>query len=190
MIERKIQNMLFTQVEFAMSFFNCRKKNESYKKVANIDELPSSFVSTFRRFGWLVNDIQGCTEEEIIQVENKYGMLPILYKEMMMKVGKGFGISRGDAGCDFFMDDIIDVNYIAKELEPEDPSDIVWWPKDFFAVYDNDRAIYFILLNEDNYDSPVFVQDYDEEPLNQDSILVKAYDSLWDWINAILEDKI
>jgi hypothetical protein len=177
-------------MEVIMSFFNCWKKYEQYKKVSNTDELPSSFVLTFRRYGWLVNDIQGCTEGEIIQVENKYGKFPILYKEMMMKVGKGFGLSRSDLGCDFFMDNIMSVNYIAKELEPEEPSDVVWWPKDFFAVYDNDRAIYFILLNEENYDSPVFVQDYDEEPLNEDSILAKAYDSLWDWINDILEDKI
>jgi hypothetical protein len=173
-----------------MNFFNCWKKHDQYQRVASIDELSSRFVLSYKRFGWLVKDIQGCTEEEIMQVENKYGKFPILYKEMIMKVGKGFGIPRSYLGCDFFMDDIIDVNDISEEPEPKNPSDVVWRPENFFAIYDNDKAMYFIFLNENNYDSPVFVLDYDEEDLSQDSVLAKAYDSLWDWINDILEGKI
>jgi hypothetical protein len=157
--------------------------------VNNVEALVLKFS---RHFGIPIDNIQGCTEEEILQVEREFGRLPALYKKIMMRVGKGIkNIKRSRIDFDFFLNDVIESTVIATELSPDDdPEYEVPYPKNLFVIYHiHSGAMYFILLDENsNYDVPVFIEDFNRED-KQEFILVKAYESLWDWINDFLDGR-
>jgi SMI1-KNR4 cell-wall len=170
-----------------MKWFNWNQKSKLQPKATNIDELILKFS---HHFGVSIDEIQGCTEEEILQAENKLGRFPTLYREIMKKVGKGFKhINKNRIDFDFFLDDAIESSNIARELSPDGGLYENQCPKNLFIIYQiHSGDMYFILLDENNYDAPVFIEDFSRGD-NQEFILVKAYESLWDWINDFLDGR-
>ena len=170
------------------SWFNCKKKTELQTIATNIEALALKFS---KHFGISIDNIQGCTEEEILQLEKDFGRFPVLYKKIMMRVGKGIkNIKRSRIDFDFFLNDVIEFTTIITKISPDDDLQYeIPYPKNLFVIcHVHSGSMYFILLDENNYDAPVFIEDFNSEN-NQEFILVKAYESLWDWINDFLNGK-
>jgi hypothetical protein len=106
----------------------------------------------------------------------------------MMVVGKGAeGVDRNFREDDFFIDEIIEINNAIFKEETND-LDLGGLPTNSFFIYDGQRdrigsPLYFIILNQNNDDCPVFSME-----CNGDFSIV--YESLWDWINDYFNDKI
>jgi hypothetical protein len=128
----------------------------------------------------------GCTEEEIVYLENKYGgVFPSSYREIVSFIGYDAGYAFDDSLYGFFIDQMIDeIDSIKQCIEEDkaegwdlDPLPNNFWP--IYRVYGGTDEIYFIYLNS-GVDCAVY------EYLYGDNTSIKvAWNSVWSWIEAI-----
>jgi hypothetical protein len=143
-----------------------------------------------------LESIQGCTEEEILEVESIFGRLPIVYKNIMLAIGKGIiGSDRNITSRrnDFYLDEVLDLSFIMTEVDLlESTEGDISFPCNIFFIYDAYGVnVYFLLTDRNDYDAPIFVEDFKKTYLDDEEyVFVKAYDSIWDWIDDYLEIRI
>jgi SMI1 / KNR4 family (SUKH-1) len=133
------------------------------------------------------NNFVGCTEEEIIYIENKYGgVFPSSYRDIISLIGYDAGYAFDDSQCGFFIDQMIDEIDSLKQCMEEDrtegwelePLPNNFWP--IYQVYGATGEINFIYLNS-GVDCPVYRYFYGDNT----SIEI-VWDSVWSWIAAII----
>ena len=150
--------------------------------------------------------ISGCNREQIQLVEDEFGILPATYKNIMLAVGKSIKVNfkknarfisiTGCKNWDFYLDEIVDVNRIM--FNPEYLDEIEedsHFPGNTFIIYSSPNSIvYFVLTGQNENDTPVYVDDLainnKSKSLNGEYILNKAYESIWDWVDDYIENKI
>ena len=133
------------------------------------------------------NNLVGCTEEEIVYLENKYGgVFPSSYRDIISLMGYDAGYAINDSQCGFFIDQMIDEIDSLKQCIEEDriegwevePLPNNFWP--IYQVYDATGEINFIYLNS-GVDCPVYRYFYGDST----SIEI-VWDSVWSWMHTII----
>ena len=173
---------------------SCQFSSLHQYKVRNIEDV----IIKLTTYGNLIfEDIQGCTEEEILEVEAQFGKLPVVYKNIMMTIGKGIrnsDRSKTSRRDDFYLNEVLDLSYTMTEVDPLEESAEVDtpFPENIFFIYDIYAVcVYFLITNKDDDDTSVFVEDFKKRySYDEEYVFVKAYDSIWDWIDDYLEMKI
>jgi hypothetical protein len=164
-------------------------------KVISVDDVIAK--STAYESGALEKS-QGCTENEILEVEDKFGTLPVVYKNIMMAIGKRVGNSNAclkkeiesRPQIDFYLKDVFDLSLTMTTSDPEDLSNDPPFPDNIFFIYGAySSRVFFVLTNQHNYDAPVFIEDWSRTYSDEKYIPVKAFESIWDWIDDYLEGK-
>jgi hypothetical protein len=166
-------------------------KSTPKPKIQNIEDLlsraNSRWGSEYRK------NIIGCTEQEIAQVEERFGTLPIVYKDILMAIGKR--IKHPDPEIeksmdarrdhDFYLEEVLDLTVDMTMPIPEDEPDELMLPKEniFFIFHVFSGNVYFVVTNKGDIDAPVFVEDWKDSGMREEYIFKKAYDSIWDWID-------
>jgi hypothetical protein len=174
-------------LEYCHDLHNKSKLHKS--KVTSIEDITTKLIS-YSYINITNEDIYGCTEDDILMVEKRFGKLPILYKNIMMRIGKNIKNVVHER-CDFYLSDLYESNCLMrKENDLSDLEDEDFFPENAFFIYNaySGRS-YFILTNKEDYDAPVFVEN-GEPFVDKKYVFVEAYSSIWDWIDDYLENKI
>ena len=125
------------------------------------------------------HQLVGCSSQELMELEQKYGKLPASYKQVMKLLGKRPGPLVGRE-WDFYIDDIREFNkdyqpIFQEELEEKNIS------KNIFIVLGRyGEARHFIWANGES-DSPVFRWPDDGE-------IEEINSSVWEWMDDWILD--
>lgn len=111
-------------------------------------------------------DVVGCTTEEIEEIENQFGKLPLTYKVYLETFGRNFLFSFFD-GEHFSYNDYEDINKFVKRTLRDDNFEIT---RPFIAISHYHYEYFsFIYLDENKNDNPKvwsYQSDYDEDSEN------------------------
>jgi len=159
------------------------------KIIRNVSDLKTELISRHIAYE---DEMNGCTESEILEIESKYGKLPLSYRQIIHLIGHSAGFLAGD--LNFYVstnddiDQIISVNedfwkFKKKCIKNNEIDDeFLSIPENIFIIDSWDGNDLFILtdIKENKKDSPVYVcQDFET--------VEKQYLSVWEWINAIVK---
>jgi hypothetical protein len=159
--------------------------------ITNIDELKSEIL---RREIAKEEDLIGCEDRELESIEQRYGKLPLAYKQIMKLLGKGGGkwLSEGDfalAGAIGLSKWMREDNFLIDDRTGATISQLenVFFISGRYAVMSG--GIEFIKTGEDVFDSYVYNMDmaysYDiDEWIDTIEIYKK---SIFDWIQIDLD---
>lgn len=112
-------------------------------------------ISELINFGLATKeDIQGCTINEVSNLEAKYGNLPDSYRGFLLELGKGAGELM--QGTDIFNRCLNDLNIDAIELLEENEEEFEL-PGDAF-VFSMHQGYEFLYFNLSDGDNPVVYQ--------------------------------
>jgi hypothetical protein len=130
-------------------------------------------------------DIAGCGAGEIAALEERYGPLPESYRQILALIGRGAGQLVDSAEFWIYADQIDripgQIQAYVDEVRAEGgtPPDIA--SNAFFISARHGEYPHFVLTGRAP-DSAVHVFNYDDESV------AKAFDSVWDWVEAFVED--
>jgi hypothetical protein len=169
-------------------------KSKPKPKIKSIEDLLSRLNSRWTgEFSEYRKTIIGCTEQEIAQVEKRFGTLPIVYKDIMMAIGKRIKHSNPEIeksiethrDHDFYLEEVIELTLDMTVPSPEDDPDEFTFSKEniFFIYHIFAGNVYFVMTNKGDIDAPVYVEDWSESSTREGYIFKKAYDSIWHWID-------
>ncbi|WP_017326743.1 SMI1/KNR4 family protein [Synechococcus sp. PCC 7336] len=147
--------------------------------INNINDLKEKLISR-----GIAQEYQlvGCSPQELIQIEEKYGQLPTSYKQIMELLGRRAGKLVDRYEFDFYIDQIIKLNedflnLIQDEIEETGLS------KNIFLICSRYGSNDEFILTEDGEDSPVFA-------INDNGDVKQRFQSIWEWIESFIEDSI
>ncbi|HEY9692862.1 MAG TPA: SMI1/KNR4 family protein [Oculatellaceae cyanobacterium] len=151
--------------------------------IDSIQKLKENIIST----GSLERHLAGCTEEEILWIEKKYGgIFPESYKDIISLIGYDAGYLIDDNQWFFFVDQILQFLDDSKEANEEGilaGEKVNYFPDKFwpiFTIYYED--IHFIYMNG-GVDCPVYIYETSEEP-----IIKLGWKSVWEWLDEIFRE--
>lgn len=130
-------------------------------------------------------DLAGCGAGEIDALEARYGALPDSYRQILALIGHGAGQLVDSAEFWIYMDQIdripgqLQAYLDGVRAEGGDVPDIP--PNAFFISARYGEHPHYVLTGG-GADSVVYVFNYDDETV------AKAFDSVWDWVEAFVED--
>jgi hypothetical protein len=173
----------------------------SVTKVATIEELRNKIIEHYTTP--IVDSIyiHGSSASELQAVEDEFGILPTIYKDIMQLMGKKiewtyksdarFEVITCPKDWEFYLDEIIDLNRRVFTLEShKEIEEGSGYPDNTFLIYSpGTDSVYFILANVITDDSAVYIDRYDRMS-NSIEDYTKIYDSLWDWIDDYIQNKI
>lgn len=129
-------------------------------------------------------DLAGCSAGEIAALE-RYGALPDSYRQVLALIGHGAGQLVDSAEFWIYADQIDRIpgkiqEYLDRvRAEGGDVPDIP--PNAFFISARYGEYPHYVLTGG-GADSAVYVFNYDDETV------AKAFDSVWDWVEAFVKD--
>ncbi|MEB8050121.1 SMI1/KNR4 family protein [Escherichia fergusonii] len=92
--------------------------------------------------------VKGCTIDQIQQLENKYGELPLFYKIFLSLLGESSGDFK--QGTDILFKDIDDINECTIELMQDNNIDVPY-SMFSFLLHQGYSALFFIEKDDDPY---------------------------------------
>lgn len=154
--------------------------------ISSIDELKTRLLAS----GVVSNEygFRGCKITEIENIEAKYGILPHIYKQILLLAGHRAGTLISRSEFEFYIDEVLQLNERVLQDREEgiiDGESPISLPKNaFFILCRYDNKPNFILANGEE-DSSVYVYDYEDE--NNETIQ-ELYKSIWEWIEDLVRD--
>lgn len=129
------------------------------------------------------NSLQGCTEEEVLQIEKKYDIkLALVYRHFLLRMGKSAGAFL--QGSDFLFDKICHLRQDAEDILNDSDTNFKLSKHDFvFLVHQGYQFLFFNNL-ESNNDPSVFYY-LEDEPVPK-----KVYEHFSEWLCATVRDEI
>ena len=154
--------------------------------ISSVDELKTRLLTSD-----VVNNeygFRGCKISEIETIEAKYGILPYVYKQILLLAGHRAGTLIRNGEFEFYLDEVLQLNErVLQDREEgiQEGENTISLPKNaFFCFCRYDNRPNFILANGE-YDSPVYVYDYEDE---KNETIQEFFESFWDWIEVLAED--
>lgn len=156
------------------------KRNRVYiNNIQNLkDELINSGIAS-------LEEIEGCSKEEIDTIEIKYGKLPRSYRSILELVGKSAGklIDRNE--FNFYYDQIIDLSdrvYGYREEAVSAGEAVVDLPEDILFISSRymDNPVFIHTTSKD--DSEVYIY------FDEDERVELIHKSVWGWLTEFVED--
>lgn len=126
------------------------------------------------------NELRGCSPQEIIQLEKKYGKLPTAYKQVMELLGK---CSAGLVSYefDFHINEIISINEEYLSIFQEELENMNMDKNILLICSRYGDHFHFIWTNNECDDCPVFFWLGEED-------FIKLNSSMWEWMDLWIED--
>jgi SMI1 / KNR4 family (SUKH-1) len=160
--------------------------------MTNLNKNIESYLEKMSEMGVVnLEDIQGCSLDEIADLERKYSIkLPASYKSFLLRLGKKFGnlVDRREYRIDY--ESVLQMTEydrrINQECREEDPSEeILELPDNALLILGRcDGSQFYYILGEGGEDSAVYYYNTDEE------IIEKERDSFWDILDMFLGGRI
>lgn len=159
------------------------------KTIRNVNDLKAELVS--RNIAY-EDEMSGCPESEILEIESKYGKLPLSYRQIIHLIGHSAGFLFGD--INFYVstnDDIDQILYINEDFwefkketieNNEVDDELLLIPENIFIIDSWDGNDLFVLTDKEEHkeDSPIYVyQDV--------GTVEKQYLSVWEWIDGVVK---
>lgn len=150
--------------------------------ITNINELKAELIA---RDIAREDEMSGCSESEILEIETKYGKLPLSYRQIISLIGHSAGFLSGDScfyvSCNDDIDRILLANEEYREYKKEtiesdrveETDDLLKIPEYIFIIHSWDGNHSFVLIDpkEQKQDSPVYVY-HDTGKVEQESLSV------------------
>lgn len=155
--------------------------------ISNIEELKAELIAGEIA---LEDEMYGCSEAEIQEIEVKYGKLPLSYRQILGLIGNSGGFIMNDSG--FYLshsaevDGMISVNEWFLEFRKETiennevDDDLLAIPEHIFMISYRNTEFTFILTNEKESETDSAVYQYGGTDSGK---VEKIYSSVWGWIN-------
>lgn len=137
------------------------------------------------------DEMSGCSEKEIVEIETKYGKLPLSYREIISLIGHSAGFLAGDSSLYVSTEANIEriifenedfLEYKQETIENDEvDDDLLKIPENIFIIYVSGNDLCFVLTDSKKQieDSPVYIYE-------NTGIVIKKYLSVWQWIEHIL----
>jgi hypothetical protein len=150
--------------------------------IRNIDDLVQELV--IHKIAE-THQLLGCTDQDIEQIEKRYGTLPNSYKQIMSLLGRRAGKLVNRYEFVFYIDQVLNLNEEILETRREsilENEEILDLPENFFFITSRyGDNIEFLLTNMGD-DSPVYGYGFPYSGVE------KVYSSVWEWLQSFIED--
>ena len=153
--------------------------------IRSINDLKKSLIAS-----GVVEDeygFRGCKITEIENIEEKYGVLPYVYKKILLLAGHRAGTLISAGEFEFYIDEVLQLNERVlqdREEAIQEGENIISLPQNAFFIFSRyGNKPYFILANGKD-DSPVYLYDYEDD----EQKLQEFYESIWIWIEELAKD--
>ncbi|MHC5614457.1 MAG: SMI1/KNR4 family protein [Nostoc sp.] len=148
--------------------------------IKNIEELRERLFTS----GIVKNqqDLQGCNSEQTAYIESKYGVLPIIYKEILALLGHSAGKLVRGSEFEFYFDQLIKMNEWQQEIILEsiaEGEECTPLPENAFCICALHGDPWFIIADGQDDCSVYFLGD--------DDIIKESSKSVMDWIEEFVE---
>ena len=159
--------------------------------ITNVEELKAELIARHIAYE---DEMCGCSEQEILEIEAKYGKLPLSYRQIIGLIGHSAGFLAADTefyvSLDKNIDQIIWINEDYLEFkketiennEVEEHIDLLKLPKNMFIINSWSGNESFILTDRHKHKKDSLVYQYSDS-----GTLGKGYSqSVWKFINRII----
>jgi hypothetical protein len=150
--------------------------------IVSVNELKNALFSS-----GIAQDYQlvGCTEQELCAIEEKYGKLPMAYKQIMSLLGRRAGRLVSRYEFDFYIDQIPALNermlQSIKEAVEAGENFFAQLPENAFFICSRYGDDFMFILANGSDESPVYVWKYNEK-------IEQINTSIWEWMEDWIKD--